>query len=136
MYIVECVTEIVFTSKPILAMSAATTCAVLEPGGELSATIVTCGPLYIPFAKPALRISAFAFATFPRKPALGNGSNPSPPACTKPWFLKLGSRKCVAIRPSIAPPRVRRMALRSRTYATACRTWSLSNGGFDVLSAM
>jgi hypothetical protein len=49
-YIVECVTEIVFTWKPILARPAATTCAVLEPGGELSATIVTWGPEYIPFA--------------------------------------------------------------------------------------
>ena len=49
-YIVECVTEIVLTSKPIFARSAATTWAVFEPGGELSATIVTCGPLYMPFA--------------------------------------------------------------------------------------
>jgi len=44
-YIVECVTEIVFTLKPIRARSAATTCAVFEPGGVLSATIVTCGPV-------------------------------------------------------------------------------------------
>ena len=49
MYIVECVTEIVFTLEPILARSAATTWAVFEPGGVLSATIVTCGPVYIPF---------------------------------------------------------------------------------------
>ena len=49
-YIVACVTEIVFTLKPILARSAATTWAVFEPGGVLSATIVTCGPQYMPFA--------------------------------------------------------------------------------------
>ena len=48
-YIVECVTEIVLTLMPILARSAATTCAVFAPGEVLSATIVTCGPVYIPF---------------------------------------------------------------------------------------
>src|SRR6185295_2678862 len=47
-YIVACVTEIVLTLKPILAMSAATTSAVFEPGGVLSATIVTCDPVYSP----------------------------------------------------------------------------------------
>jgi hypothetical protein len=82
-----------------------------------------------------LRIRAFALGTLPRKPALGNGLKARPPDCAKPWVLKLGSRKCVAIRPSIAPPRVRRIAFRSRTVATACRTASLSNGAFDVLSA-
>ena len=49
---------------------------------------------------------------------------------------KLGSMKCVAIRPSIAPPRVSRIALRSSTYATAWRTASLSNGALRVFSAM
>jgi hypothetical protein len=43
--------------------------------------------------------------------------------------------KCVAIVPSTAPPRVRRSAFLSSTYATALRTSRLSNGGFVVLSA-
>src|SRR5262245_49911537 len=59
-YIVECVTEIVRTFMPIFARSAATTCAVLEPGGELSATIVSSGPEYIPSAYPACRSNDFA----------------------------------------------------------------------------
>ena len=84
-YIVACVTEIVLTSKPILAMSAATTCAVFEPGGELSATIVTCGPLYIPFAKPALRQHLPSPSRRSRgSRGLGNGLNPRPPAWAKP----------------------------------------------------
>src|SRR5579862_3424040 len=43
--------------------------------------------------------------------------------------------KCVAILPSIGPPRVSRMAFRSRMNATAFRTLTLLNGGFCVLSA-
>src|SRR6266545_1376703 len=62
-YMVACVTETCFTLKPILAKSAATTLAVSDPGGVLSATIDTCGPLYVPPAYPAFVISALALAT-------------------------------------------------------------------------
>src|SRR4029453_4859778 len=135
-YIVACVTEIVLTLMPILARSAATTSAVFEPGGVLSATWVSCGPVYMPFGYPALRVYDLAIATSPAKPLLGNGSNEYPPACLKPWSLKLGSTKCVAIRPSTGPPRVRRIAFRSRTYATAFRTSTLLNGALGVCNAM
>src|SRR5213594_4417478 len=78
-YMVACVTETVFTLKPILARSAATTWAVFDPGGVLSATCWIAGPLYIPFEYPACFIIAFALATSPEKPALGNGLKVSPP---------------------------------------------------------
>src|SRR4029453_6075479 len=135
-YIVACVTEIVLTLMPILARSAATTSAVFEPGGVLSATWVSCAPVYMPVGLPAFRMFDFAIATSPAKPLLGNGSNEYPPAFLKPWSLKLGSTKCVAIRPSTGPPRVRRIAFRSRTYATAFRTSTLLNGALGVCNAM
>src|SRR5579863_6817220 len=47
-YMAACWTEIVFTFIPIFARLLATTAAVSDPGGELSATCVTCGPVYLP----------------------------------------------------------------------------------------
>ena len=83
-YIVACVTEIVFTLNPILAMSAATTWAVFDPGervvgdrGHLRAAC-TCRPCSRPSSA-----SAFAFATSPEMPWLGNGLNSKPPACVE-----------------------------------------------------
>src|SRR5436305_12343981 len=75
-YIAECWTEIVFTFMPIFARLFATTAAVFEPGGELSATCVICGPLYFPFLKPAFLSIAWAFATSPELFLLANGLKP------------------------------------------------------------
>src|SRR5207302_4781233 len=115
-YIAECWTEIVFTLMPIFARLFATTAAVFEHGGELSATCVICDPLYLPLLNPAFFSIACAFATSPESLfAVLNGSNPKPPAWLKPWLPKSGEMKCVAMSPSMAPPRVSLIEFRSRT---------------------
>ena len=58
----------------------------------------------------------------------------SPPASSKPAIP--GGRKCVAVVPSVGPPRVCRRAFLSITALIARRTFTLSSGFTVVFSEM
>ena len=78
---------------------------------------------------------SFASATFAVGFDVKSKPGPSsPPASSKPAIP--GGRKCVAVVPSVGPPRVCRSAVRSITALIARRTLTLSSGLTVVLSEM
>ncbi len=114
-----------------------TTSAVLAATPTLEPTIrIFSVPSYLPDAKPAA-LKYLAETSGSGLPSTDRKSTPvpfAPPASSKPAVP--GGRKCVAMSPTVLPPRVSSSALRSMPAMTALRTFGSSNGLIVVFSAI